>query len=86
MDHIKFWEKQYRRNIDRVIGVCYLYTGDRSVAEDLAQDVFVKAMDKFRSIRAVLAFDPNRPPRPCRLASLRAAPRHPVRDRGGTRL
>lgn len=57
MDHIKFWEKQYRRNIDRVIGICYLYTGDRSVAEDLAQDVFVKAMVKFRSIRAVLAFD-----------------------------
>lgn len=57
MNNIGFWEKQYRRNISRILGICYLYTGDYSVAEDLAQDVFVKAMEKFHTIRAVLSFD-----------------------------
>ena len=31
--------------------------GDQSVAEDLAQDIFLKAMDKFHTIRAVFNFD-----------------------------
>lgn len=57
MNNIEFWEKQYRRNISRIFGICYLYTGDYSVAEDIAQDVFVKAMEKFHTIRAVLSFD-----------------------------
>ena len=57
MDNESFWEKQYRRNLDRITGLCYLYVGDQSVAEDLAQDIFLKAMDKFHTIRAVFNFD-----------------------------
>jgi DNA-directed RNA polymerase specialized sigma24 family protein len=47
MDKEKFWERQYRRNVGRIIAICYQYVNDRAMAEDLAQDVFVKAMEKF---------------------------------------
>ena len=57
MDKEKFWERQYRRNVGRIIAVCYRYVNDRAVAEDLAQDVFVKAMEKFTTIRAIGRFD-----------------------------
>lgn len=52
MDKEKFWERQYQRNVGRIIAVCYRYVNDRAVAEDLAQDVFVKAMEKFTTIPA----------------------------------
>ncbi len=57
MDNESFWENQYRRNIGRITGLCYLYVGDQSVAEDLAHDIFLKAMEKFHTIRAVFNFD-----------------------------
>lgn len=57
MDNESFWGKQYRRNLDRITGLCYLYVGDQSVAEDLAHDIFLKAMEKFHTIRAVFNFD-----------------------------
>jgi len=57
MDKEKFWERQYRRNVGRIIAICYRYVNDRTVAEDLAQDVFVKAMEKFKTIHAIGRFD-----------------------------
>ena len=57
MDNGKFWEKQYKRNFSRIIGLCFLYVGDQSVAEDIAQDVFLKAMEKFHSLRVIFNFD-----------------------------
>ena len=39
--------RKYRRNLGRIFAICYRYVNDRAVAEDLAQDVFVKAMEKF---------------------------------------
>ncbi len=57
MDNESFWENQYRRNIGRITGLSYLYVGDRSVAEDLAHDIFLKAMEKIHTIRVVRNFD-----------------------------
>ena len=41
-----FWGKVYRRNIGEMIEICYRYTGNRQIAEDLAHDAFMKAVDK----------------------------------------
>ena len=57
MDSSKFWEKQYQRNISSIIATCYRYVGDDSIAEDLAHDVFIKAMDKSHTIRSIFNFD-----------------------------
>lgn len=42
----QFWTKIYQKNIGKMIGVCYRYVGDRSVAEDLAHEAFLKAIEK----------------------------------------
>lgn len=42
----EFWSKQYKSHIGKMVGVCYRYVGDWQVAEDLAQDAFLKAMEK----------------------------------------
>jgi RNA polymerase sigma-70 factor (ECF subfamily) len=45
-------EELFRRHRARVVAWCYRLTGDRTLAPDLAQDVFVKAyssLDRFRS-------------------------------------
>ena len=57
MDMVKFWERKYQHNLGRIVAICYRYVNDRAVAEDLAQDVFVKAMEKFTTIRAIGRFD-----------------------------
>lgn len=44
-----FWETAYRQNIAKMIGICYRYTQDRQVAEDLAHDAFLVAIDKSSS-------------------------------------
>lgn len=44
-----FWETTYRQNIGRMIGICYRYTQDRQVAEDLAHDAFLTAINKSSS-------------------------------------
>lgn len=48
MDYISdtFWEVTYRKNIAKMIGVCWRYTQNRQIAEDLAHDAFVVAIDK----------------------------------------
>jgi RNA polymerase sigma-70 factor (ECF subfamily) len=45
-------DELFRRHRAQVVAWCYRLTGDRSLAADLAQDVFVKAyasLDRFRS-------------------------------------
>ena len=42
----QFWTRTYKKNIGKMIGVCYRYVGDRSVAEDLAHEAFLKAIEK----------------------------------------
>lgn len=44
-----FWETTYRQNIAKMIGICYRYTQDRQLAEDLAHDAFLVAIDKSSS-------------------------------------
>src|ERR1041384_2417276 len=48
MDNLsqEFWEAAYRQQIDRMIGVCYRYTQNKQVAEDLAHHAFVIAIEK----------------------------------------
>ena len=42
----QFWTRTYQKNIGKMIGVCYRYVGDRTVAEDLAHEAFLKAIEK----------------------------------------
>lgn len=44
-----FWETNYRQNIAQMIGICYRYTHNRQIAEDLAHDAFLTAIDKAAS-------------------------------------
>ena len=57
MDKVKFFERQYKRNHSRIVGLCYRYVNDFTVAEDLAQDVFLKAMENLTAPRAIFNFD-----------------------------
>lgn len=45
------FERIYRLHVDRVFSVCVRMVGDRARAEELTQDVFVRAWDKLRSFR-----------------------------------
>jgi RNA polymerase sigma factor (sigma-70 family) len=42
----EFWEKAYQSNIGRLIGICYRYTRNHQLSEDLVHDAFLKAIDK----------------------------------------
>lgn len=57
MDKVKFIERQYRRSFGRIVGLCHRYVDDFAVAEDLAQDVFLKAMESLTAPRAIFNFD-----------------------------
>ncbi len=50
------YEELYRDNVGRVFGLCLRMAGDASLAEELAQDVFVKAWQKLGSFRGESAF------------------------------
>lgn len=52
-----FWTKAYNRNIDKMTGVCYRYVADRQLAEDLAHDAFMSAMEKSDTFRGTGQFD-----------------------------
>jgi RNA polymerase sigma-70 factor (ECF subfamily) len=46
----------YREQVGRVYALCLRLTGDRSAAEELTQDVFVRAWQKLRTFRGESAF------------------------------
>ena len=50
------FERLYRANVDRVFSVCVRMVGDRAFAEELTQDVFVRAWEKLQLFRGESAF------------------------------
>lgn len=54
-DRLAF-ERLYRDNINRVYAVCVRMCGDRSRAEELAQDAFVRAWERLQQFRGDSAF------------------------------
>ena len=50
------FERLYRGHVDRIFSVCVRMVGDRSRAEELTQDVFVRAWEKLGSFRGDAAF------------------------------
>lgn len=53
----EFWARAYQTNIGKLVGVCYRYTGNFQLSEDLAQDAFLKAIEKKESFRGEGNFD-----------------------------
>ena len=53
----QFWTKAYQRNIAKMVGMCCRYVGDRAVAEDLAHEAFLKAIEKSGTYRRLGSFD-----------------------------
>ena len=54
-DRVAF-ERVYRAHVNRVFAVCARMVADRSVAEELTQDVFVRAWSKLSLYRGESAF------------------------------
>ncbi|MBO4488740.1 MAG: hypothetical protein J5741_03660, partial [Bacteroidales bacterium] len=52
MENAAFWERMYAANIGRMIGICYRYVNDLALAEDLAHEAFLKAMERSDTYRA----------------------------------
>jgi RNA polymerase sigma-70 factor (ECF subfamily) len=50
------FERLYRANVDRIFSLCVRMTGDRIAAEELTQDVFVRAWEKLALFRGESAF------------------------------
>jgi RNA polymerase sigma-70 factor (ECF subfamily) len=50
------FERVYRAHVDRVFSVCARMTGNRTAAEELTQDVFVRAWEKLAQFRGESAF------------------------------
>ena len=57
MDNAAFWERMYAANIGRMIGLCYRYVNDLALAEDLAHEAFLKAMERSDTYRATGNFE-----------------------------
>ena len=53
----KFWEEIYHQNIKKMIGICYRYTYDSKLAEDLAHDAFVLAYQKVAGFKGKGPFE-----------------------------
>ena len=50
------FERLYRNHVDRIYSVCMRMVSDRSRAEELTQDVFVRAWEKSKTFRGDAAF------------------------------
>jgi RNA polymerase sigma-70 factor, ECF subfamily len=50
------FERLYRENVDRIFALCLRLSGDPVRAEELTQDVFVRAWEKLDSFRGESAF------------------------------
>lgn len=53
----QFWTNAYQTNIGKLVGICYRYTHNYQLSEDLAHDAFVKAIEKFKTLRSHENFD-----------------------------
>jgi RNA polymerase sigma-70 factor, ECF subfamily len=54
-DRLAF-ERLYRRHVDRVFSLCVRMVGDRTRAEEVTQDVFVRAWEKLHLFRGESSF------------------------------
>jgi RNA polymerase sigma-70 factor, ECF subfamily len=50
------FERLYRENVDRIYALCLRMSGDAARAEELTQDVFVRAWEKLDTFRGDSAF------------------------------
>lgn len=50
------FERIYRSHVDRVFSICVRMVGDRGTAEELTQDVFVRAWEKLNTFRGDAQF------------------------------
>jgi RNA polymerase sigma-70 factor (ECF subfamily) len=50
------FEELYRLNVRRIFALCFRLAGEASLAEELTQDVFVRAWEKISSFRGESAF------------------------------
>lgn len=50
------FERLYRAHVGRVLALCARMTGDRTMAEDLTQETFVKAWENLASFKGESAF------------------------------
>lgn len=57
MENAAFWERMYAANIGRMIGTCHRYVNDLALAEDLAHEAFLKAMERSDTYRAIGRFE-----------------------------
>ena len=57
MENTAFWERMYAANIGRMIGACHRYVNDLALAEDLAHEAFLKAMERADTYRATGHFE-----------------------------
>ena len=53
----QFWTRAYRKNIEKMIGVCYRYVLNRPIAEDLAHDAFLTAVEKADTFKGLGSFE-----------------------------
>jgi RNA polymerase sigma-70 factor (ECF subfamily) len=53
---VQAFEQLYRDNLGRVHGLCFRLAGNETLAEELTQDVFVRAWQKLGSFRGESAF------------------------------
>jgi RNA polymerase sigma-70 factor (ECF subfamily) len=53
---VRAFERLYREHVERVFAVCYRIVADRSKAEELTQDVFVRVWEVIGSFRGESAF------------------------------
>ena len=57
MKKAAFWAEQYQRHIGKMVGACFRYVADWDLAEDLAQDAFLAAMEKAHTYHAFGSFE-----------------------------
>jgi RNA polymerase sigma factor (sigma-70 family) len=53
----EFWEKAYRENAPKILGICRRYVSDHAVAEDLMHDSFLIALSKSESYSGKGSFE-----------------------------
>lgn len=53
----KFWDATYKKNIGKLIGTCYRYVHNKQLAEDLAHDAFITAINKAETFKGKGEFE-----------------------------